>query len=187
MANRWETMETVTHFISLGSKITSGGDCSREIKRCLLPGRKAMTTLDSILKSRDIILLTKVYLIAAMVFLVVIQMWELDHKESWALKNWCFWTVVLEKTLESLLDNKEIKQVNSKGNQSWTFTARTAVEAEAPILLAPDAKNWLAGKDPDAGKDWKWEEKGMTEDETVGWHHCLNGHEFEQAPGLGDG
>ena len=110
-------------------------------------------------------------------------MWELDYIESWALKNWCFWTVVLEKTLESSLDCKEIQPVHPKGNQFWIFIGRT--EAETPILWPPDVKNWLTGKDPDAGKDWRWEKKGPTEDD--GWHHQLNGHEFEQAPGVGDG
>ena len=111
-------------------------------------------------------------------------MWELDYKESWAPKNWCFWTVVLEKTLESPLDCKEIMPVNPKGNQPWLFTGRT--DAEAPILWQSDAKSWLIRKDPDAGKDWRQEEKGMTQDEMVGWHHWLNGHEFEQAPGDGE-
>ena len=106
-------------------------------------------------------------------------MWELDYKESWALKNWCFWTVVLEKTLESPLDCKEIQLVNPQGNQSWIFVGRTDAEAETPILWPPDAKSWLLWKDPDAGKDWKWEEEGMTEDEMVGWHHQLYAHEFE--------
>ena len=106
-------------------------------------------------------------------------MWELDHKESWAPKNWYFWTVVLEKTLESPLDCKEIQPVHPKGDQSWVFTGRTDVEAETPILWPPDAKNWLIWKDSDAGKDWRREEKGMTEDEMVGWHHRLDGHEFE--------
>ena len=105
--------------------------------------------------------------------------WDLDYKESWVLKNWCFWNVVLVKTLESPLDCKEIKPVNSKGNQYWIFIGRTDVEAETPILWLPDAKNWLTWKDPDAGKDWRQEEKGMSEDETVGWHHQCNGHEFE--------
>ena len=114
-------------------------------------------------------------------------MWALDHKEGWALKNWCFWTVVLEKTLESPLDCKEIKPGNPKGNQPWLFIGRTDAEVETPILWPPDAKGWLFGKDPDAGKDWRWEEKGSTEDEMVGWHHWLNGHEFEQAIGVGDG
>ena len=112
---------------------------------------------------------------------------ELDYKESWAPKNWCSWTVVLEMTLENPLDCKEIKPFNSKGNQSWIFLGRTDAEAETPILWPPDANNWLTGKDPDAGKDWRQEEKGTTEDEMVGWHHWLNGHEFEKAPGVGDG
>ena len=108
-----------------------------------------------------------------------VWMWELDHKEGWAPKNWCFWTVVLEKRLESPLDCKEIKPVHPKGNQSWIFTGRTDAEAEAPILWPPDAKNWLIGKDPDAGKDWRQEKRWTTEDELVGWHHQLDGHEFE--------
>ena len=116
-----------------------------------------------------------------------IWMWELDYKESWAPKNWCFWTVVLGKTLESPLDCKEIQPVHPKGNQSWIFIGRADVEAETPTLWPPDVKNWLIRRDPDAGKDWRQEEKGMTEDEMVGWHHWLNGHEFEQAPGVGDG
>ena len=114
-------------------------------------------------------------------------MWELDHKEGWALKNWSFWTLVLEKTLESPLDCKEIQPVHSKRNQSWIFIGRTAAEAETPILWPPDAKSLLIGIDPDSGKDWRQEEKGTTEDEMVGWHHQLDGHEFEQAPGDGDG
>ena len=116
-----------------------------------------------------------------------VWMWELDYKESWVTKNWWFWIVVLEKTLESPLDCKEIKLVNPKGNQSWIFIGRTDAEAETPILWPPDAKNWLIGKDLDAEKDWRQEEKGMTEVEMVGWHHWLNGHEFEQAPGVVDG
>ena len=113
-------------------------------------------------------------------------MWELDYKESWVQKNWCFWTVVLEESLESPLDCKEIQPVHPKGNQSWRFTGRTDAEAETLILWPPDAKNWVIWKDPDAGKDWKQEEKGMREDEMVGWLHWLDGHEFEQAPGVGD-
>ena len=116
-----------------------------------------------------------------------VWMWKLDYTESWAPKNWCFWTVLLEKTLESLLDSKEIQPVHSKGNQSWIFIGRTDVEAETPIFWLPDAKNWLIWKDPDAGKEWSWEEKGSTEDEMVGWHHQLDGHESEQALGVGDG
>ena len=107
------------------------------------------------------------------------HVWMFDHKENWALKNWCFWTVVLEKTLESPLDLKEIKPVYPKENQPWIFIGRTDAEAETPILWSPDAKNWLIWKDPDAGKDWRREEKGPTEYEMVGWHHWLDGHEFE--------
>ena len=114
-------------------------------------------------------------------------MWELDYKESWAPKNWCFWTVVLKKTLESLLDCKKIQPVYPKGDLSWVFIGRTDVEAETLILWPPDAKSWLIWKDPDAGKDWGQEEKGMTEDEMVGWHHRLNGHGFGYTPGVGDG
>ena len=114
-------------------------------------------------------------------------MWELYHKESWAPKNWCFWTVVLDKTLESPLDCKELKPVNPKENQSWIFIGRTDAEAEASIFWPLDVKNWLIGTDPYAGKDWRLEEKGTTEDEMVGWPHWLNGHEFEQASGAGDG
>ena len=114
-------------------------------------------------------------------------MWELDYKESWEPKNGCFGTVVLEKTLQSHSDYKEIQPVPPKGNQSWTFTGRTDAEDKAPLLWPPDAKNWLFGKDPDAGKDWRQEEKGTTEDGLVGWHHQLDGHGFEQALGVGDG
>ena len=116
-----------------------------------------------------------------------VWMWELDHKESWALKNWCFWTVMLEKTLESPLDCKEIQPVHPKGSQSWIFVGRTDAEAETPILWPLDVKNWFIWKAPDAGKDWRQEEKGMPEDEMVGWHHRLNGHEFEQTPGDNEG
>ena len=117
---------------------------------------------------------------------VMYGIWELDYKESWALKNWCFWTVALEKTLQSPLDCKEIKPISPKGNQSWTFTGRTDAKAETPILCPPNAKNWLIWKDPNAGKDWRQEEKRMTEDEMVGWHQRLAGHESEQALGVGD-
>ena len=149
-------METMTDYF-LGSKITADGDCSHEIERRLLLGRKVMTDLDSILQS---------YGFSSS----HVWMWELDYKESWALKNWWFWTVVLEKTLESPLDCKEIQSVHPIGDQSWVFIGRTDVEAETPILWPPDAKNWLTGKDPDAGKDWRREEKRMTEDQMVGWH-----------------
>ena len=113
--------------------------------------------------------------------------WELDYKESWALKNWSFWTVVLEKTLESPLDCKEIQPVHPKGNKSWIFIGRTNAEAETLILWPLDVKNWFIGKDPDAEKDWRQEEKGMTEDEMVGCHHRLDRHKFEQGPGVGEG
>ena len=119
--------------------------------------------------------------------MILVWMWELNYKESWTQKNWCFWTVVLEKTLESPLDCKESKPVHPKGDQSWVFIGRTAAEAETPILWPPDAKNWLIGKDLDAWKDWRREEKGTTEVKAVGWHHQLNGHEFEQVLVAGDG
>ena len=148
-----ETVKTVTDFIFLGSKITADGDCSHEIKRCLLLGRKAMTNLDSILKSRHYFAnkgpSSQGYGFSSS----HVWMWESDSKESWIPKNWCFWTVVLEKTLESPLDCKEIQPVHPKRNQSWIFTGRTDAEAETPILWPPDEKNWLTGKDPDAGKD----------------------------------
>ena len=170
-----------------GSKITTDGDCSHKIKRRLLLGRRVMTNLDNILKSRNMTLPTKVHLVKAVVLPVVMYRYESwTIKKSWALKNWCFWTMVLEKTLESPLDCKEIKPVYPKGNQYWVFIGRTDADAETPILWPPDSKNWLIWKDPDAGKDWRWE-KGTTEDEMVGWHHRLNGHEFQQTLGAGDG
>ena len=151
-----ETMETVRNFIFLGSKITAVGDCSHEMKRHLLLGRKVMTNKESILKTRDITAnkgpSSQSYGFSSS----YVWMWELDYKESWAQKNWCFWTVVLEKTLESPLDYKEIQPVHSEGNQSWIFIGYTVVEAELPILWPPDA-----------GKDWRQEEKGMTEDKIV--------------------
>ena len=156
-----ETMETGSDFILGGSKITADGDCSHEIKRHFLLGRKVMTNLDSVLKSRDITLPTKVHLVKALVFPVVMYGCEgWDCKESWALKNWCFWTVVLEKTLKSPLDYKEIQPVHPKGNPSWVFIGRTDVEAETPILWPPDVKSWLIWKDPDAGKDWGRRRRG---------------------------
>ena len=138
-----------------------------------------MTNLDSILKSRDITLPTTVRLVKAIVWV-----WELDYKESWALKNWCFWTVLLEKTLESPLDCKEIQPVHPKGDQSWVFIGRTEVEAETLILWPPDVKSWLIWKDSDAGKGWGQEEKGTTENEMVGWHHHINGHGFARTLGV---
>ena len=143
MGKQWK----LTDFNFLGSKITADGDCSHEIKRRLLLGRKVMTNLDSILKSRIITLSTKVRLVKAMGFPSShVWMWELDYKESWALKNWCLWTMVLEKTLENPLDSKEIQPVHPKGDQSWVFIGRTDAEAETPILWPPDAKSWLTGR-----------------------------------------
>jgi len=172
-----ETMETVTDFILGSSKITTDGDWNHEIKRRLLLGRKAMTNLDSILKSRNITLPTNIHLVKAMES--VWKPFHLDHKESWVPRNWCFWTLVLKKTLESPLDGKEIQPVYPEGNQSWIFIGRTDAEGETPILWPPDANNLLIGKDPDVGKDWRQEVKGMTEDEMAGWHHWVNAHEFE--------
>ena len=171
-----------------GSKITADGDCSHEIKRCLFLGRKIMTKLDSILKSRENYFANRSPSSQSYGFSSShVWWWELEHKEGWALKKWCLWTVVLEKTLESPLDCKEIQPVHPKGNQSWIFIGRTDAEAETPILWPPDVKNWFIGKDPDSGQDWRQEEQGMTEHEMVGWHHRLNGHEFEQAPEVGEG
>ena len=187
-----ETMETMTDFIFLDSEITADGDCSHEIKRGLLFERKAMTNLAAtatakLLQScptlcdpidgspRQHIKKQRHYFAdkgpSSQSYGFSSShtwMWELDYKKSWAPKNWCFWTVVLEKTLESPLDCVEIQPVNPKGIQSWMFIGMTDVEAETPILWLPDAKNWLIWKDPDAGKGWRQEEKGMTEDEMVG-------------------
>ena len=177
MGKQWKPRQSLFIYLFLDSKITAESKCSREIKRCLLLGRKAMTNLSSLLKSRDIAnkgRSSQSYGFSSS----HVQMWELDYKESWALKDWYFWTVVLEKTLESPLDCEEIQSVYPKGNQSWIFIGRTDAEAETPIFWPPDVKSWLTWKDPDAGKDWRQEEKGMTEDAMVGWHHRLNGHEF---------
>ena len=158
-------MKTVSDFIFFTLKINDDSDKSHDIKRCFLLGRKAMRNLDSVLKIRDITLMTKICVVKAMFFSSSrIWMWEFNHKEDWAPKNWCFWTVVLEKTLESPLDSKEIKPVHPKGNQPWIFIRRTDAEAETPILCPPDSKSQLIWKDPDAGKDWRQKEKGMTED-----------------------
>ena len=145
-------------------KITADGDCSHKIRKFLLLGRKAMTNLDSVLKSRDITFLTEVHAYSQSYGFLSshVWMWELDHKEVWAPKNWCFWIVVLEKTLESPFDNTEIKPINPKGNQPWIFIGRTDPEAEAPVLFPSDEKSQLTGKDPDAGKDWELEDKGLT-------------------------
>ena len=173
-----EKVETMTDFILGGSKITIDGNCNHEIKRWLLLVTKVMTNIDSILKSRDITPYKDLYNQSYGFSSSYVWMWELDNKEGWALKNWCFQIVVLKKTLESPLDFKEIKPVNPKRNQLWIVIGRTDAEAEVPILWPPDVKSWFIGKDPDSGKDWR-QEKGMTENEMVGWHHWLNGHEFE--------
>ena len=176
MGKQWKLWETLFWG---SSKITADGDCSHEIKRHLLLGRKVMTNLHSILKIRDMTgnkgPSSQGYVFSSS----HVWIWELDYKENWAWKNWCFSTVVLIKTLESPLDRKEIQPVNPKGNQFWIFIGRINVEAETPILWPPDAKNWLIWKNPDAGNDWRQDQKRITEDEIVGWHHWLNGHEFE--------
>ena len=155
MANKWGNSRNSVRLYFLASKITADGDCSHEIKRCLLFGRKIMTNLDNILKSRNLTLPTKICLVRANGFSSShVWMWELDYKESWVQKNWYFWTVVLEKTLESPLDCKEVQPVHTKRDKALVFIERTDVEAETPILWPPDAKSWLIGKDPDAGKDW---------------------------------
>ena len=172
MGEQWKQWQT----ISLGSKITADGDCSHEIKRCLLLGRRVMSNLDSNIQKQRCYFANKGPSSQSYGFSSShVWMWELDHKESWVVKNWCFWTVVLEKTLESPLDCKEIQPVHPKGDQSLVFIRRTDAKIETPILWPPDAKSWLIWKDPDAGKDWRQEEKLMTEDEMVGWHHWLNG------------
>ena len=185
MGKQWKPCQT----LFLGApKITEDCDCSHESKKFLLLGRKVMNNLDSILKSRNITLSRKCPSCQCYDFSSGhLWMWELDYKESWALKNWCFWTVVLEKTLESPLDYKEIRPVHPKGDQSWVFIGRTYAEAETPILWPPHAKSWLIGKDSDAGRDWGQEEKGTTEDEMAGWHHWLDGRESEWTPGVGEG
>ena len=181
-------MKTVIDFIFLDSKITEDGDCIHEIKRLLLLGRKAITSLDSVLKKqRHHFAYKDAYNQSNGFSSSHVQMCKLDHKEGWVPNNWCFWTVVLEKTLESPLDSKELKPVNLKGNQSWIFIERADAEVEVPIFSLPDAKSWLIGKDPKAGKDWRQEEKGMTDYMMVGCHHQLSGHEFEQAPGDDEG
>ena len=175
MGKQWKQWLT----IFLGSKITADGDCSHEIKRCLFLGRKVMTKLDSILKSRDITLPTKIRLVRAMVFPVVMygcKSWTIkkaEHRRIDAFEVWCW-----RRLLRVPLDCKEIQPVHPKGDQSWVVIGRTDAEAETPVLWPPHSKSWLIGKDPDTGKDWGQEEKGTTEDEVVGWHHKLNGRGF---------
>ena len=180
-------MQTVRNFILGGSKITADGDCSHEIKKHFTPWNKSNDQLRQRIKKQRHYFADKGPSNQSCGFSSShVWMWELDYKESWALKNWCFWTVVSEKTLESPLDCKEIQPVHPKGNKSWIIIG-TDAEAETPILWPPHTKSWLIGKDPDAGKDWGQEEKGTTEDEMVRCHHQLDGHEFEQAPGVEDG
>ena len=165
MGRQWKQWQTL---FFLGSKITADGDCSHEIKRRLLFGRKAMTNQDNILKKQRLYFADKGPSSQNYGFPSShIWMWELDYKESWAPKNWCFWTVVLEKTLESPLGSKEIQLVHSKGNQSWIFIGRTDAKAETPILWPPHAKSWLIGKDSAAGRDWGQEEKGQIHDTPI--------------------
>ena len=174
-----ETVGTVADFVFLGFKVTADGDCSHDIKRRFLLGRKVMTNLDSIIKKQRHQFVNKGPSSQGYGFSSGhVWMWELNYKESWAQKNWWFWTVMLEKTLESPLACKEIQPVYPKWNKSWIFIGRTDLQPEPLILWPPDVKSWLIGKDPDARKDWRWEEKGTTEDEMVGWHHQHNGHEF---------
>ena len=181
MGKQWKPWQTIFG----GCKITAYGDCGHEIKRQLLLGRKTMTSLDSTIKKQRHYFANKGPSIQCYGFSSShVWMWVLDYKESWVLKNWCFWTVVLEKTLKGPLDCR-IKPVNPKGNQFWILIGRSS--AETSILWPPDSKNWLLRKDPDAGKYWRQEEKGMTENEMAGWNYWLDGHEFEQAILIGDG
>ena len=185
--NRWGNNGNSDNFIFLGSKITADGNYIHEIKSCLLLGRKIMTNLDSILKNRDITSLTKVCLVKVMIFPVIIHGCELDHKESWAPKNWCFWTVCWRRLLRvswtARRSNQSILKVINQNIHwkdwcwSWSWSSNT---------VAPDAKSWFIWKYHDAGKDWKQEENRKTGDEMVGWHHWLNGHELEQAQGDGE-
>ena len=178
MGNRWENSKNSVRLFFGAPKSLQMVTAAMKSRR-LLFGRKVMTNLNSILKSRDITLPTKVCLVKAVVFPVVMYGYESwTVKKAERRKNWCFWTVVLEKTLESPLDSKEIQAVHPKGDQSWVFIRRTDVEAETPVLWSPHAKSWLIRKNPAAGRDWEQEEKGMTEDEMAGWHHRLDGHEF---------
>jgi len=182
MANRWRKSGNNDRFYFLRFQNHCGLWLQPQNQKTLAPWKKTITNLDRV------ILPTKVKHSQSYGFFSShIWMWELGHKEGWALKNFCFRTVVMKKTLESALDSKEIKPVNPKGNQRWIFIGRIDDEAEAPILWPPDSKGWLIGKDPDAGNSWGQEEKGTTEDEMAGWHHWFNGHEFEQTQGDSEG
>ena len=182
-------METVKNFIFLGSKISVDNDCTHEIyeiKRCLALERKTDTPRQHIKKQRHYFL-TNLYSQSYEFSSSHVWMWELDHKEGWVPKNWCFLAVMFEKTLESPLNCKEIQPVNPKGNKSGIFTGMTDVETETSILWPPDVKSWFIAEDSDAGKDRRQGEKKTTENELVGWHHWLDGHEFDQTPGYGKG
>ena len=191
MANGREKVEAVTDFIFLGSKITAVGDCSHEIKKTLASWKKCYGKPRQCIKKQRHHFTNRSPYSQSYGFTAnhvwMVWMWELNQKEDWALKNWCFQTVVLEKTLESPLDCKEIQPVNAKGNPSWIFIGRTDAEAEAPVVWPPDAKSWLTEKEADAGKDCWQKEKDATEDEMVRWYHWLNRHEFEQTPGDSEG
>ena len=183
MANKWGRNGNSGRLYFPGLQIIVDSDCSQEIKRRLLLRRKAKRKLDIIFKNRDIVLWTKVHIVKAMVFPVIMYGCESWTIKGQAGKNWCFWTMVFEKTLENALDSKEIKPVSPKGNQPWVFLGRTDAEAEVPILWPHNTKSQLVGKDPVSGKDRRHEEKEATEGEIVGWHHWYNGHEFEQTAG----
>ena len=168
--------------------VTADGDCSNKIKRHLLLGRKSNDQPRQYIKKQRHNFANKGTSSQGYSFSSGhVWMWELDYKESWVPKNGCFWTVVLGETLEGPLDCKEIQPIHPKGDQSWLFIGRTDVEAETPIIWPPDVKTWLTRKDPDAGRVWGQEEKGMTEDEMAEWHHRVNGYEFKWTPGVGDG
>ena len=182
-----ENVETVSDFTFLGSKINVDSDYSHEIKRHLILGRIAMSNIDSVFKSRHHFEDKGPYSQTYGFCSSHVWMWESDHKEGWAPKNWHFWNEVLEKNLESHVDCKEIKPFNPRGNQPWIFIGRTDAEAKAPIFWPSDLKSWLTGKAPDAGRKCGQEEKGATEDKMVGWYHWLNGHESEQTQRDSDG
>ena len=185
MANIWGNSGNRLYF--LGSKVIAYGDCSHEIKRYLLWKKSYDQPRQYIKKQRHYFANKSPSSQGSGFSSSYVWMWELDYKESWAPKNWCFLICGVGEDSWESLGLQGFQPVNPKSNQSWIFIGRTDAEAEIPILWPPDVKNWLIGKDPDAGKDWRWEKQEMTEDEMVGWHHWLNGHEFEQALGVGDG
>ena len=186
MANRWGNNGNHDKLYFLGLQTHCGWWCSLEIKTIATWKKTSMINLDSIKKHRPYFSENDPSSQSYGFSSRNVWMWELEHKESWMPKNWCFWTVVLEKILKNPLDCREIKPVHPKGIRSWIFIGRTDAEAEAPILWPPDMKNWLIGIDPDAGKDWRQEENRMTEDGIVEWHLRLDGHEFEQVLGGGE-